>query len=559
MHCRSFFMFAVAWGVFVLPLLITYQPLHAQCWNLVWQDEFSGTALDTSKWSYVTGGGGWGNNELQYYTNLPQNTAVWGGSLHITALAQTYGGAAYTSARLRTKFKGDWRYGKIEARLKLPQGQGLWPAFWLLPTENVYGNWPFSGEIDVMELLGHEPSVAYGTVHAGYNGAVVSSSASYTLASGNFSDDFHLFAVIWNSTSIEFYIDGNLYATKTAADLWGQWPFTQLFHLVINLAVGGNWPGPPDATTQFPATMEADYIRVYQLLPDIAIAGPRRVFPNTNGVVYSLPQTGATTCTWNTTGGAGIAWGQGTPQIGINWGTEPGLITATLNNACGTHTYNLPVTVTTNLLYNGNFENDFAWWSNRQHNGATANAAITTTNVAEGSKAAFVQVTGLGPETWNVQLAQENLPLEAGQCYALSFAGKTGGGNLPCSAAVINSNNFTYYNGTGFTLTNTWQTFTFSFTAPENASAMLNFDMGYATGTYFFDNIQLHRLTPFIAGNPLACPNQTQCYTTGFIPGAAYLWWVEGGQIVSGQNTSQICVLWNPGSIGNIGLTVTMP
>jgi beta-glucanase (GH16 family) len=246
------------------------QNSFAQEWQLVWSDEFDGSGLDQSKWSYQIGTGapllGWGNNELQYYTNRPVNVDVFGGQLIITAMRENFGGMPYTSARIRTKNKGDWKYGKIEIRAKLPTGKGLWPAFWMLPTDEVFGGWPQSGEIDIMELIGSEPNKVHGTIHYGnpwpqnqYQGN------SYTLPQGNFIDNFHTFRVEWAENEIYWFVDSVQYSFKGPRNL-GQfnWPFNERFHIILNLAVGGNWPGSPDSSAVFPQSFIVDYVRVYQ-------------------------------------------------------------------------------------------------------------------------------------------------------------------------------------------------------------------------------------------------------------------------------------------------------
>lgn len=241
-------------------------------WTLVWSDEFNGNALDGTKWSVMTGDGcdlgicGWGNGELQWYQD--RNLVVTNGVLTITARRESVGGKSYTSARLRTAGKGDWKYARVEARARLPQGQGFWPAIWMLPTDNVYGAWAASGEIDIMELLGHEPATIHGTIH--YGGAWPNNQqtgTSYTLASGTFTEAFHTFALEWEEGVIRWFVDGELYQTLTQWDTGGfqfPAPFNQRFHLLVNLAVGGAWPGEPDGTTVFPQEMVVDWVRVYQ-------------------------------------------------------------------------------------------------------------------------------------------------------------------------------------------------------------------------------------------------------------------------------------------------------
>ncbi len=241
-------------------------------YQLVWHDEFNGDNLDLNKWEYEVNAAGGGNNELQYYTARQQNCYLQDGCLIIQALKEEYTGPEgtrqYTSARIRTIHKGDWKYGWFEIRVKLPYGKGLWPAIWMMPTDEVYGGWAASGEIDIMELLGHEPARVYGTLHYGGSyPANVHTGASYTLQSGNFATDFHVFALEWQPPSFRWYVDGILYQTQT------QWytagfpypaPFDQRFYLILNIAVGGNWPGNPDNITSFPQRMVVDYVRVFQ-------------------------------------------------------------------------------------------------------------------------------------------------------------------------------------------------------------------------------------------------------------------------------------------------------
>jgi len=244
-------------------------------WSLAWSDEFNGpngSAPDSSKWSFDIGGNGWGNNELETYTNRLVNADLEGGSLVIKALKESFTGTDgisrnYTSARLLTRNKFTQTFGRFEARIKLPFGQGIWPAFWMLGDNIGTAGWPNCGEVDVMENIGREPSIVHGTFHGpGYSGAG-GVSASYTLTNGKkFSDDFHTFAVEWEPNVMRFYVDGLLYKTRTPADLPAgtTWVFDHPFFIILNVAVGGTWPGNPDATTVFPQTMQVDYVRVYQ-------------------------------------------------------------------------------------------------------------------------------------------------------------------------------------------------------------------------------------------------------------------------------------------------------
>jgi beta-glucanase (GH16 family) len=239
---------------------------------LVWSDEFNSDVIDPNKWEYEVNADGGGNNELQYYTDRLLNSWIEDTVLVIQALKENYTGPGgtreYTSARMRTKNKGDWKYGKFEIRAKLPYGKGLWPAIWLLPTDWVYGGWAASGEIDIMELIGNNPAKVYGTLHyGGTYPANVHTGASYVLSEGTFASDYHIFTLEWEPTQMRWYVDGLLYQTQTAWYTEGHnypAPFDQRFHLILNVAVGGNWPGNPDETTLFPQQMEVDYVRVYQ-------------------------------------------------------------------------------------------------------------------------------------------------------------------------------------------------------------------------------------------------------------------------------------------------------
>ncbi len=235
--------------------------------RLVWSDEFDSTGLNLSRWNIQTGDGcdislcGWGNNELEWYTDRPENLRVMNGKLFITARYCKDAIHPYTSARINTRYKGDWKFGRIEARIKLPEGKGLWPAFWMLPTDRKYGAWPDSGEIDIMEMTGDQPNTVHGTIHTGpphhsYGG-------DYVMEKGKFSDGFHTFAIEWNAKRIQWFVDGIRYheVLKTEVNPWK--PFTERFHILLNLAIGGNWPGKPDSTV-FPQTLEVDYVRVYQ-------------------------------------------------------------------------------------------------------------------------------------------------------------------------------------------------------------------------------------------------------------------------------------------------------
>lgn len=246
--------------------------------NLVWSDEFDQDgAPNPQNWNFEIGDGsaqgipGWGNNELQYYTDRPENVKVENGVLSITARQESFEGSNYTSARLVTKGLFEKKYGRFEARIKLPYGKGYWPAFWMLGEDSDGEEWPQIGEIDIMEYLGDEPTTSFGTIHGpGYSGGE-SISKEYTLENNRFDTEFHVFGIEWSPNQINWYVDDVLYLSLTPEDVEeetdgeGEWVFNDRpFYIILNVAVGGNLPGAPNAETVFPQSMIVDYVRVYE-------------------------------------------------------------------------------------------------------------------------------------------------------------------------------------------------------------------------------------------------------------------------------------------------------
>ena len=280
-------------------------------WKQVWCDEFEGSVIDPAKWDFDLGNGfynyeanawigGWGNGELEYYTREPSNAFVKDGLLHIRAVKESRDGCGYTSARLKSRKRDGCalfsaRYGRFEFRAKLPVGKGLWPALWLLPQDDAYGPWAASGEIDILETRGHEPEKVTGAIHYGGRWpANTFTGAAYTLPDGGRIDAFHLYALEWEPGVIRWFVDGHLYASRSfwwscskVADGKGvaparesdlnPWPapFDRPFYLILNLAVGGQFGGNPDAATVFPAEMTVDYVRVYEKSGGTVAAPPR--------------------------------------------------------------------------------------------------------------------------------------------------------------------------------------------------------------------------------------------------------------------------------------------
>ena len=318
-----------------IPTLVIGQ----SCEKLIWADEFDGTTLDASKWSIDIGNGcpelcGWGNNEQQYYSDAVGNVSVANGVLTITAKNDSLGGMSYSSGKILTKNTAAFRYGRIEARCKLPQTQGLWPAFWLLPTDKNYGEWPRSGEIDIMELLGNAPEKVLGTVHTGLPWTF--QSADYVLPSPQtFSDTFHIFSLEWNEDTMRWYIDNQLYHETNSDSLMPWLPFNEDFYIILNVAVGGNLPGFTDSTTVLPQTMEVDWVRVYNRPDRLSIQGSQPVIGST-GIKYNTFDVQGANYIWTVPSGSTIAAGQGTSEITVDWGCTAGDVQLELQTDCDT-------------------------------------------------------------------------------------------------------------------------------------------------------------------------------------------------------------------------------
>ena len=233
-------------------------------WNLIWQDEFDSDTINTANWTYDIDGWGWGNGEAQYYTDRPENVRIENGMLVIEARQEKYEDSYYTSARLKTQGLQNFQYGRIEARLKVPSGKGLWPAFWMLGSDFNGNNWPDCGEIDIMEYIGKEPDLIFGTLHGpGYSGALGFS--KWNRQTYNIADDYHTYAIEWEADEIRWYYDGGHYFTVTPTDIGDrEWVFEDPFFIILNLAIGGQLPGPVGLDTEFPARYYVDYVRVYQ-------------------------------------------------------------------------------------------------------------------------------------------------------------------------------------------------------------------------------------------------------------------------------------------------------
>lgn len=442
-------------------MTVEEKQIAPSAWNLVWSDEFEGSEIDAAKWNFVEKGDGFGNNELQYYTAREENARVEDGHLIIEAREESYEGLSYTSAKLTTERKASWTYGKFEIHAKLPQGQGMWPALWMMPEDmDMYGTWPSSGEIDLVELVGHEMDTVHGTLH--YGNPHISTGYSYQLENGeSFADDFHTFTTEWEPGEMRWYVDGKLYAVQQdwyalgigqPTDYTYPAPFDRDFYMQMNVAVGGIWPGAPDASTVFPQQMVVDYVRVYEMdeAYGYRTAGPTRPGPRDNGLV--------------TEGKQPLADG--------------------------------------NYIYNGKFDE-----TSDQHVGidGVSNSSFWAFRVGDNGKATIandqaamkLSIENGGDASHTVQLIQHPVPLEMGQSYKVTFDAKAAADrHMEVKLGSGGEGGWADYAVAGFPISTDWAAyeFTFSMQSYSHATASIEFNAGGAAGDLWLDNIKLQKV-----------------------------------------------------------------
>jgi beta-glucanase (GH16 family) len=254
------------------PPPVVIPPIVDKNWQFettpLWQDDFSTDgAPDPTKWSFETGGNGWGNHELEYYTN-GANSTVTGGNLVIEARHENFSGMNYTSSRMVTKGKGDWLYGRFEIRAKLPKGKGTWPAIWMLSSEDAYGGWPSSGEMDIMEHVGFDPNPVYWTIHTNAYNHTLNTQKGSSTSVPDATDNFHIYRIDWTPYAIRFFLDGTQTFQFTNENSgYATWPFDKKFFLILNLAIGGDWGGAQGVDdTAFPTSLVVDYVKVFKMI-----------------------------------------------------------------------------------------------------------------------------------------------------------------------------------------------------------------------------------------------------------------------------------------------------
>jgi beta-glucanase (GH16 family) len=470
--------------------LTHFSSLKAQDFQLVWSDEFNGASLDQSIWSFQLGQF---NDCVHYSTDLPTNTKVENGKLQLIALEESYQGYSYTASVIKTKHTVNWRYGRVEASIKLPSTNGFVPAFWLLPEDERYGWWPSSGEIDIMEHPTNEITTIYGTIHSeAYNSFTGSGPRGGTIDIADAESAFHLYAIEWTPEKIDFFVDDQVYYTfNNEHNGYQTWPFDQPFYIILNMAVGGGWVSNPTASTVFPAIMEVDYVRAYQNFNDFALLGPDYVMPNSDSLLYSVPNIQGMHYEWSVPNKTTIANGQNTSQINVNWGSFTGTVELLLTSTSESRLIKYPVTMSNNVLKNSDFEKGTKYWEKSGYYPADADFRISTQDVHSGDHSVFVDVISPGINPWDIQLSQTNIALTTGQTYFASFWAKSET-NSSTTTAIINASNFNVYTTKTFQLTNTWTKYSFNFVAPASVIASFNIDMGGHTGKYHFDDFQLN-------------------------------------------------------------------
>ncbi len=451
---------------------------------LVWADEFVGTTIDQSVWSFEVGPT---YETLHFFTDRSENARVEDGVLKIIALEEAYQGFDYTAAHLSTKGKLSWRHGRVEARIKLPQTTGFVPGFWMLPENDIYGWWPWGGEIDIMEHPTNQDKI-FGTCHT-YQYSYYTGSGSPSGGSIQVTDSesaFHVYAIDWTPERIDFYVDDQKYFTHTNTNVgFETWPFDQPFYLILAQGVGGGWVGNPDETTVFPAVMEVDYVRVYQYPEDVSICGPDFLPRNASHAKYVAPG-GMNGYDWTTPNQAQISSGQQSSEIEVDWGIFGG----TIDWYDGADYRKYPVVITDNLLMNGSFEKGVKYWSIAAYP-AEADFIWTGDDAQDGKKSVYIEVKTPSANSWDAQLSQGNINLEAGKTYYASFWGKSTAGTGEVAAGVIHSANFTVYGSKTAQLTNTWAKYEFSFSVPASVPVLYNISMGDHSGIYYLDDFQL--------------------------------------------------------------------
>ena len=472
----------------LLASIFIFNLTYAQTtWVQVWADEFNYEGQpDPTKWGYDIGGNGWGNNELQYYTDRIENAYVSDGVLTIATIKENYEGSDYTSARLTSKNKADWKYGKFEVMAKIPTGRGAWSAIWMLPTENLYGGWPSSGEIDIMENVGYAPDEIHGTIHTESYNHQAETQIGESITTEDPFDSFHKYTVEWYEDKLIFLFDDVAYLTieKQPGDTYAEWPFDQYFHLLLNTAIGGDWGGSQGIDDAlFPKYYEIDYVRVYTLSEDQSQYN-LTINENTGGSSSSNASTGPVNKNTQVTITATPA-----PEYEfVRWKGTYASFKSTLSFEMLSNVEVTPVFKKIGeMIDNGSFEEGTNnWYIN------TGGSASTST-AGEG-----LQITNNTSQAnaWDIQLQQSPNNLQAGHTYKFQYTISTENSLTLTAGVGLNEAPWSTYQIATESVNNSTVTFEYTFTMNvDNPDARVIFDLGKTVGTYTINNISLVDLT----------------------------------------------------------------
>lgn len=461
----------------------------SQDWVLIWSDEFNQPGLpDPDKWSYDTGGDGWGNNELQYYTsNRSENARIEDSTLIIEAKKESYSGNSYSSARLVSKNKGDWLYGLIEVRAKLPSGRGTWPAIWMLPTSMEYGAWPSSGEIDIMEHVGYDPGIIHATVHTDSLNHIKGTQVGKNINVDDCSSQFHVYKVEWDSGRVDAYVDNEKYFSFDNKYLdYKTWPFDKKFHLLLNIAIGGSWGGAQGVdSTITSARMYIDYVRVYQQVESRPLS--LNVNKTSGGSVNINPEK------TQYTSGDQIEITAST-QTGYQFKYWSGDIYSYVNPLKfiinSDITINANFVTTGELVINGGFDDGLTQWAQWSNTGI-----ISEREVKNG--VFQIRISEAGNNDWDLQLSQAGMNIIAGHKYRISFnASASGERNITVRVNMTVPPHNSWFSKV-FSIRTEMKSYTCEFimAEPGDDNARIEFDFGKSTNTTFIDNISLKDLS----------------------------------------------------------------
>jgi beta-glucanase (GH16 family) len=463
--------------------------VSAQDWVLVWSDEFNSPGLpDESKWSYDVGGGGWGNNELQYYTlKREENARIEDSTLIIELRKEAFQERDYTSARLVSKNKGDWLYGRVEVRAKLPSGKGTWPAIWMLPTDWEYGQWPSSGEIDIMEHVGYDQGVIHATVHTADLNHTKGTQVGKSIKVNDCSDQFHVYSIEWYPDRIDAFVDGTKYFTfENRGEGYATWPFDKRFHLLLNIAFGGDWGGAQGIDNSIvSARFYIDYVRVYQK----AESGPvsLTVTSTPGGKVIIDPLKTEYLSGDNVVISAA-------PDSGYEFQSWTGDYHSTSNP------FSFVIINSTSLkanfcpkgemVINGSFDNGLNSWTQWSNTGTSA-----IREVKDGSFK--ISISSAGENDWDLQLSQEGMKMVAGNRYRVSYrAWAERERTITVRVNMTVPPHSAWYSKV-VSINSTPQTYVYEFTMTNqnDDNARVEFDFGKSTVTTYIDDVSLRNLS----------------------------------------------------------------